>query len=299
MAIDHHNSTGIKPGADAKEGPVSLLKSLIRHLFGSFNGIQVFLYPGLLIYWMQSDRLIEVVSDLLGIKIHFFPLSIFMLLFLYMIFIVIKHLVLFRGRSGKVLSRVGAFVVDVHEKLLAVLICFALLFVFAGFFKYFYGINLPIKLISSWTARALGGLLILYYYLGHVWQSPWLQLGHSIPGAITRTRVYARMHPRGFIAFNLFQIIMVLVLARVYVNMLEFIYHPLITLFGSATGLEIELNPVPLGSNLSLFWNALLTGNAFLISNFFFIPLVWLARLATGIMHPIRPVIVTSHHLEN
>jgi len=280
MALTNEPPSGISAQHTPKEGSVSLIKSLIQNLFGSFNGIQVFLYPGLMLYWLQSDRLIEVVSDLLGLNIHYFPLSIFLLLFLYMVFIVVKHMVMFPGETGTRMAKVGDFIVDAHEKFLAVLICFALLFVFAGFFKYFYGISLPVKLIASWTARALGGLMILYYYLEDVWLSPWLRLGHGKPGSVTRTRVYARLHLRGFFAFNLFQVIMVILLARVYVNMLEFIYHPLLMLIGSATGIVIELNPVSLGTNLALFWNILLAGAAFLISNFFFIPLIWLAKLA-------------------
>ena len=72
------------------DGPRGLITSLARYLFGSFNGIQVFLYPGLLLYWLRSDRLVEVISDLLGLRIHYFPLGVFLLLGLYVAFILLK-----------------------------------------------------------------------------------------------------------------------------------------------------------------------------------------------------------------
>lgn len=280
-------------------GPIGLINCLARYLFGSFNGIQVFLYPGLLLYWLRSDRLVEVISDLLGLRIHYFPLGVFLLLGLYVAFILLKYRAMSSAKPSQPGGELATFVVDLHVKLLTVLLCFALLFVFAAFTRYFYGIQVPVKLIASWTARALGGVMILYYYLADTWLSPWLNRGHKRQAAVSRTKVYARRHPKTYVAFNLFQIVMVLALARIYVNLVEYIYHPILTLLGSALRLEFELKPILIDGHLALWWNALLTALAFLISNLGFIPLVWLAKLATDITHPIRPPKIYPHTAEN
>lgn len=281
-----------------KDGPLVILKTLLRYTFGSFNGIQAFLFPGLLLYWLDSDRLVTVVSDLLALNIHYFPLCVFLLLGSYVAFILLKNRALNSGLTGSAKLDTGAFIVDLHKKLLIVLISFALLFILSGFFKYFYGIRIPVRTIASWTARVLGIGIILYYYLLHVWLAPWLKRGHSQHSSAERSFVYARLHPWRFVGFTLFQVIMIFVLARVYVNVLEYVYHPLFMVLGSATGIRIELKLWSLTSNLALFLDVFLAIVALMISNIFFIPLVWVAELSSRIMHPIRPSVTSNRTKE-
>lgn len=259
----------------------SLGLSLLRYWIGSFNGIQVFIFPVLLLNWLDAIELVHVVTELLTFKLHYLPLCIFLFLAVYVLFIIAKHYV--SAHHSKAEFKV--FIIKLHKYLLICLLCFATLFLLAIFLKYFYGILISEKAIASWTARALGIIAILISHLCHSWAEPWQMRGHSFPKSLARVWIYARHHPYRFHAFNLTHLFFILLFCRAYINWQDYIYSPIF----HALGLDFKLNLISLSSTLALGVNVILVTFAALCSSFFFIPLVWLSTQITRFLHPIKP----------
>ncbi len=260
-------------------------QELLRYWLGSFNGIQIFVFPVVLLNWFHGLRMVEVVSDLLGIKIHYFPLSIFLFLAAYVVLIIAKYLVSHLEYGGRTRAEFKLFIINLHKVLLIALLAFALLFLLAFFLKYFYGILISEKAIASWAARALGIIMILFCHLSTTWEEPWLRLGHSSQNAQARVRVFARQKTYSFIGFNLLQLIIIFLFCRVFINWQEYVYAPILY----SLGINIRISLIPLKNTLALSINVILVSFAALCSSFFFIPLVWLATQITRFLHPIKP----------
>ncbi len=259
----------------------TLGRSLLKYWLGGFNGIQVFIFPVLLLYWLDALELLHVVSEILTFKMHYLPLCIFLFLAVYVLFIIAKYYV----SAPHTKAEFKLFIIELHKYLLTCLFCFAILFLLAIFLKYFYGILISEKAIASWTARGLGIFAILISHLSHSWTEPWQKLGHSFPNALARVRIFARHHPYRFHTFNLLHIFLILLFCRAYINWQDYIYYPIF----HALGLDFKLNLISVSSTIALSINVILVTFAALCSSFFFIPLVWLATQITRFLHPIKP----------
>lgn len=268
--------------------PLNSWKLFFHYLFGSYNGIQVFLFPSLLVTWLETEYFVETIAGLFGMGLHFFPLFIFLLAGFFVLFIVLKNWFIYHSASSSTLSESASVIIGYHKLLLIALICYALLYVLAMFLKYFYGIKLPTTDIAALSARVLGIVSILYYYLINLWTLPWHKRGYSQKGARRRMLAFARLHPYSFWRFNLVQLFMVYLTSRVYINFTDYIYRPLFSYLGHKTGFYLSLKTLPLSSSFSLLINVIIIVAAFVISNFLFIPLVWLTKLSTATIHPVR-----------
>lgn len=265
----------------AKSQPQTIGIRFLRYWIGSFNGIQVFIFPVLLLNWLEALELVHVVTELLTFKIHYLPLTIFMFLAVYVLFIIAKYYV----SAPHTKAEFKHFIIEFHKYLLICLLCFAILFLLAIFLKYFYGILISEKTIASVAARGLGIFAILYCHLSHSWTEPWQKLGHSYSNAYARVRIFARHHPYRFHAFNLVHLFFILLFCKAFVNWQEFFYYPIF----HALGIDIKFNLVSLSNTLALSVNVILVTLAALCSSLFFIPLVWLTAQITRFLHPIKP----------
>ena len=270
----------------------STLRSFSGLLFGSFNGIQIFLYPSLLFYWLEGDSLVYSISDLIMSRLHFVPVIVFLLTFLYMVLILLKNEYYLRqnhahGSSSKK-GEFSRFVVDIHAKLLVVLIIFMVLYVFTVFMKYFYGINVPLRLILSIALRLLGMLLIMYYFILHQWISVWRRRGHGISNCRTRLLAYIRANPGQFIRFTVLMMGIVVLFSKLYTLMLQYIYMPILAIIGDMLDIHPHLSMQPFSSVFAALYNVAVVAAAVLLSNLFFIPLVWLAGRMLDRLHPMR-----------
>lgn len=264
-----------------KPKPKTIGIRFLRYWLGSFNGIQVFIFPVLLLNWLDALELVQVVTELLTFKIHYLPLTIFMFLAVYVLFILAKYYV--SAPHSK--AEFKRFIIELHKYLLICLLCFAILFLLAIFLKYFYGILISGKTIASVAARVLGMFAILFCHLSQSWTEPWQKLGHSFSNASARVMVFARHHPYRFHTFNVVHLFFILILCKAYVNWQEYIYYPIFY----ALGLDFKFIMIPLNNTLALSVNVILVTFAALCSSFFFIPLVWLATQITRFLHPIKP----------
>lgn len=260
-------------------------------VFGSFNGVQVFLYPGLLLIWIESFSLVEVVSSLLTNQVHYIPICMFLILFIYMMFILLKnHSYLMNPIATRQHDAhlFREFAIDIHVKLMIVIISFMLMFVLVSFLKYFYGILLPIKRIFSMAVQILGTSLIMYYYVLHTWLQPLRSKGYSFNGSKLRVQVYARKHPVLFVRFTVFLIAVMVLASRIYTIVLPNFILPTLGIFSDIVDVHPHLSFYPLTSNLAVVYNVFILAAAFVVSNLFFIPLILPLRWLVRSLHPIQ-----------
>ena len=253
----------------------------LRYWIGGFNGIQVFIFPVVLLNWLDPIELVQVVTELLTFKIHYLPLTIFLFLAVYVLFILAKYFV----SVPQTKEEFKHFIIEFHKYLLICLLCFAILFLLAIFLKYFYGILISEKAIASLTARGLGIFAIMFCHLSHSWTEPWQNIGHSYSNAYARVWIFARHHPYRFHTFNLVHLFFILLFCKAYVNWQEFFYYPIF----HALGIDFKINLISLDNTLTLSINVILVTVAALFSSLFFIPLAWLATQITRFLHPIKP----------
>lgn len=270
----------------------SLLRSFSGLLFGSFNSIQIFLYPGLLLYWLESTSLVYSLSDLVTSRLHYVPLIIFLLVFVYMILILLKNEYYLRrvpdGMKHAIPGEFTRFVVDIHAKLLILIIVFMVLYVLSVFFKYFYGISVPLKAILSYGLRMLGMLLIMYYYVLHSWIAPWRKRGHGYSACRIRLLAFIKTNPGHFIRFTVFMIALAFLFAKFYTLMLQYIYMPVLAIMGAMLDIHPHISLHAFSSISATVYNLLMVVLAVLLSNLFFIPLIWLAGKMLDRLHPVR-----------
>ncbi|NLK50184.1 MAG: hypothetical protein GX294_06000 [Candidatus Cloacimonetes bacterium] len=266
----------------------SLWRAFLHYLLGSFNGIQVFLYPSLLVYWIKGDSLVGAAYDLMGTGLHLMPLTVFFLLLLFVLFMILKFHLMDYHKLPFGSSDIARHVIKIHRILVPAILAYTVFFALSIFIKYFYGIQISTGHLATMATRVLASAWIVYAFVKNAWIHPWQKLGHSLQSSQKRALVYPRLHPFKFLAFNLYLVFAIIILAKLYTSIMEVIYHPLFSFIGYLTGFLPRFELLPVASTLPLLTNIVLLAFAFLLSNFFFIPLVWLAKHACQIMHPIR-----------
>ena len=102
------------------------IRIIFKLLFGDFNGVQVFLYPLTLFVWIDDLSFSFVVTGLLTVYKHYFPLFIFLLVLLYVFFLILKsHSVYLYNYPDSSLQEKRFFrnsVINIHLGLLFVVI---------------------------------------------------------------------------------------------------------------------------------------------------------------------------------
>lgn len=263
-----------------------------RYFFGEFNGVQVFLYPGLLLYWLDSESLVYVIGGLFSVHVHYFPISIFFILSLYIAFILLKKYTMHFKDSLRHTqverNNFKAFVVDLHEKLLIVLVILMLAYVFAAFMKYFYGIQVPMKQIFAMATRVICVFLIIYYYLTHLWLEPIRKMGHSPENSRLRAMHYIKHNPFSFLRYSIVVTLMIVLSSRLYYGIVAYFLHPLFTSVTGGGDNVFTFIMIPFDGGYALVYNVFVIGAAFMISNLFFAPLVFVVHYLAKLIHPLK-----------
>ncbi|MDP2173261.1 MAG: hypothetical protein Q8M98_01130 [Candidatus Cloacimonadaceae bacterium] len=263
-----------------------------RYFFGDFNGVQVFLYPGLLFYLIDRESLLQVITRLFLINVHYFPISIFFMLMIYVGFIILKKYTMYftdnvrRSNTDRELFK--AFIIDLHEKLLVVVVIFMLAYVFAAFMKYFYGFRVPMKMIFPMATRVICIFLIVYYYLAHVWTEPIRLCGHNLKYSRLRLMVFIRRNPFSFIRFSIVLTLMIMISSKLYYGIVQYVLHPILTDLSGGRESAFTFILIPLEGSSALVYNVLVISAAFIISNLFFAPLVYGVNLFAHQYHPLN-----------
>jgi hypothetical protein len=255
-------------------------------MFGDFNGIQVFLYPLTLFWWIDSGSFLYAMTGLITIRRHYFPLSIFLLLFLYIMFLVLKNHSYIYSDTKRKEGQQSAFyeaVIEIHAYLLITLICFGLLYVFATFMGYYYSIKIPLKHIYTLAFRFFSISLILYYSIVYSWIQPTRNRNLSLPQARRLMRRFQLRHQLKFFSYLVMMILGIVFCAFIYSMLIEDLLLP----FTNLIGISLKFFMVPMNNTVSLLYNVFIFGAAFILSNLLFSPLVAVFNHFLKKIHPL------------
>lgn len=259
-----------------------ILIRIFRLLFGEFNGVQVFLYPMTLFYWINTDSFLMATTGLLTSQKYFFPLVVFLLVSIYIAFLVIKNYsALHSGRRPHPESEKTSFnltVIGLHKLLLITLFIIGLIYIVSAFLKHFYGISLPLRGIYFALIRFVSVALILGYALRNSWTRPYREQGLDIRRALALVRNDYRHHYGRYLLHGSAYILMTILASAIY---------NLIILNGFyLIGISPNLYLAGTTSFPTLFYDLFVICVALIISNLIFSPLVMLVAHLADKFHP-------------
>ena len=118
-------------------------------MFSGYNGVQIFLYPVLLFFWLSHESAMMSFTTLLGRRLHYLPLVFYFVLLVYVGFMVMKiYTGVFDGSGRQYQNRLEEFydlVIRLHRYLFYTVIILMIFYVLTKFLSYFYSIELPLK----------------------------------------------------------------------------------------------------------------------------------------------------------
>ncbi len=280
----------------------NIIRFIFKLLFGSFNGIQVFLFPLTLFWWIDSSSFWYAVTGLVTIKRHYFPLTIFLLLLFYIAFLILKNHSYIVGKDSlwNNPDRGDFFdaVIDIHATLMITLICFGLLYVFAAFMRYYYGITVHLRVIYPFAFRAFSILLILYYVVFYSWLKPYRIRNLSIKRARRLLQCYWRNHPLGFVSYVLNLVLIIIACSVVYHFLVKNLLLPCLPTqislkvkipllpLSLSTQISLRLFLMPLNNIYALLYDIFVFAVAFMLSNLLFSPFMAIFRHLADKIHP-------------
>lgn len=262
------------------------LHLVFRLLFGDYTGVQVFLYPMTLFCWIDGLSFSFVITGLLTIQRHFFPLFIFILLFMYIAFLIIKNhsniLSDEHPNSPEEKRIFGRMVINVHLVLFVTLICFGILYVLATFLSYYYHIRIPLKLIYPEAFRFFSIMLILYFGTLNYWMQAYRKRNISLNHAQRLVRRDIKARPLPYALYAVFLCLFMVLGSYVYSYLVLNLIFPITLAFGFSPQLLL----IPVTNIPALLYDVLILGAAFMLSNLLFSPLSLLISHYASIFHP-------------
>ncbi|MBW6513925.1 MAG: hypothetical protein K0B87_04110 [Candidatus Syntrophosphaera sp.] len=263
-----------------------VINGIFRLLFGEFNGVQVFLYPMTLFWWMDSYDFYYAMTGLLTKQRHLFPLSIFLLLLLYVLFLIIKNssaILKENGRNTETEKRsLYAMVINLHKILLIAVLAVGLVYVLAAFLKYYYAIHIPLKMFFPYIFRGFSVFLIIFYTLINTWTKPFRLGGLSMNRSIVRVRRQYRQHPELYGMHALVLVMMIVIGSFIYNLMVLNLFYPVV----GAIGFSPDLFMTVPSSIPALLYDIFILGVAFMLSNLLFSPIVMIISFYSDKLHP-------------
>ncbi len=264
---------------------------LLRLLFGSFNGMQVILYPMALIFWMDINSFQYVSIGLFTSHKYYFPLLIFLVVFILMVFLILKNYSELSDPCQKPnqaqKNSIALTIISLHKALLVVMFAVGLIYLVYAFLNHYYGISLPLSTIYTGLGRFVAVGLILSYALRNAWTSPHRENGMDIRRALVMVRNDFRSSPRPFLLHGFSYIIMALLACFIYnkvvMNVIDF--------FIGRTSFSLHLAHAT--GLLPLLYDVFLLFVALLLSNLVFSPLVLLVNSLSHKMIP-QPIAKAS-----
>jgi len=252
----------------------NLIREILNVLFGDYNGIQVFIAPVTLIYWIDSNSLISSATSLISFRIHYLPLLAYLTILAFVIFMLIKMKLLYHCSSSEFIDLTIQLNVSVMALILIALIIYAL----SNFLAYFYGIKGTVQSGLYLLFKLYTAILILYHYLFNVVLAPFYRKRYSHLYALKNFFIWARNNK-----FLLFRYVLVIVMVvffavRIYQIVLQFLIMPAINGIGNFTGLNFRFKLYPFVRISDVFTNFLSILGAFMISNLFFFPIIWVMK---------------------
>ncbi|OQB04536.1 MAG: hypothetical protein BWY19_01193 [bacterium ADurb.Bin212] len=248
----------------------NIFKGILNVLFGDYNGIQVFIAPITILYWIDSGSLLSSATSLLSFRMHYLPLLAFLIILLFSFFMLIKIKLLYNCTNNEYLDLTIQFNVSVMALVLIGLVIYAV----STFLAYFYGIKGTVKSGLVLLFKLYTVLLILYHYLWNVVLTPFYQRQYGYPRAIKAFFSWARKNKLMLLRYILLTVLLVYFSIRIYQLILRFVLVPCIMSIGNSTGIFLLFKLYPFVSLGDIFINVSVLAGAFLISNLFFYPII-------------------------
>ncbi|MCD8479244.1 MAG: hypothetical protein LRZ88_02785 [Candidatus Cloacimonetes bacterium] len=269
----------------------SLLRGFLKAMFSDYNGIQVFLYPGTIFYWISNASIVLALSTLLSVRLHYLPLSFFgRLSDLYLLHNDedIHHL--FRATSGK--PAFGLRVLGCCYPLAHQILCGAVgrddFFVFTEFMSYFYGIKIPLKHGIMLFFRLFTILLIIAYYIPAMWLKPYRKRRYGKKRSELLCYAWIIKNPLQAVKYSGMLFLVMLAAVRAYVIVIAYAYDPLLYALNDFLGVNLHVELLPITKLWTVVYNLFMLAVAFMLSNLCFFPIIKLAQLLADALHPIK-----------
>ncbi|HNX36753.1 MAG TPA: hypothetical protein PL124_00230 [Candidatus Cloacimonadota bacterium] len=259
-------------------------------LFGEWNGIQVFLFPSAIFYWLDSFSFLFWMYELLSRQLHLLPLTLFLLVVAFLGFLLIKYHGFMNPNNSIQRNRQDfiRFILELHKGLLTVLLIAMVVFVVKTFLSYFYQIELPIKRIYSHFFQYIAIALIFFYYIQSVWSKPYRDKGMSYPRAINQVICFARKNIKETLIFTGTIIMAVLASALIYVMLIKFVLSPVLDMAGKLVGITLRFELIQVDTSIDLAYDVFMIFSSFVLSNLFFYPIIALTSKMIHKLHPIK-----------
>ncbi len=263
---------------------------VLKVLFGSWNGIQIFFYPMLIFFWFDSTSMVKWFSELLNTQVHQLPLTLFLLVFLYIGFLFFKFYSYLRiNPDTKGLNKdLMRYTLDIHKGLFLILFVAIMIFVLGSFLDYFYEIKIPIRRIYASLFQYISLTLIMFYYIQSVWTAPFRKRGYSIDRSINYVILFGRRTPWTLLVFTGL-IMLIVVCSTLLYRLLVFNGISLIIEYlNTAIPDGVLLQMISAQNSGEVFYNVIIILIAFLISNLLFAPFTLLGEMLINYIHPIK-----------
>jgi hypothetical protein len=272
----------------------ALLRGFLKAMFSDYNGIQVFLYPGTIFYWISSTSILWALSTLLSVRLHFLPISFMGILVIYISFIMMKiYTILYQGPhrdNPHLLSEYWDAIIRLHTRLFVVLLAAMIFFVFTEFMAYFYGIKIPLKQGIMLFFRLFTILLIIAYYIPAMWLKPYRKRRYGKRRSELLCYSWITKNPLQAVKYSGMLFLVMLAAVRIYVIVIAYIYNPLLFALNDFLGINLHVELMPISNIWTVFYNLFMLAVAFMLSNLCFFPIIKLAQLLADALHPIKLV---------
>lgn len=257
-----------------------------------YNGIQVFLYPMTLLYWISSTSILLPFTTLLSVRIHYLPLTFFGVLLIYVCFMILKiYTCLFPGPSSLHPKQLNEFydkVIQLHLVLFVTLIIVMIYYILSRFLGYFYRIDLPLKQAVMLFFRAFTVLLILYYYLKSMWLGPLRARKYSQKRSTLLAIGWANKNPWAALKYSLMLVVVVFAAVKLYLIVIAYFITPVLSGIRHFLGLKLDIELIPISGIGSVLANLFMLAAAFMLSNLLFYPIIVLSQKLNNSMHPMK-----------
>lgn len=261
-------------------------------MFAHYNGVQIFIYPISIFYWLGKESIVMALSNLLTERLHYLPLSFWGVLFIYILFIMMKTYTIYfqtpHQHNKHLVSDFWDSIINMHVRLFIVLIIVMVFFVLTSFMSYFYGIRLPLKQAIALFFRLFTILIIVYYYLAEMWLSPYRKRGYGDHRSETLCWGWLCKNPLAALQYTVFLVLIVLIAVKLYVIVISYVYDPLFLGLKQYLNFSIHLDLVPLKHTGTIFYNLFILAVAFMLSNLLFYPIIHFLQMLANHLHPIR-----------
>lgn len=269
----------------------SFLRGLLKAMFSGYNGVQIFLYPVLLFFWLSHESAMMSFTTLLGRRLHYLPLVFYFVLLVYVGFMVMKiYTGVFDGSGRQYQNRLEEFydlVIRLHRYLFYTVIILMIFYVLTKFLSYFYGIELPLKKGLMYAFRLFTSSIILFYYVYTMWLKPYREQHYSTRHCQLKCYVWVVKHPFQAFKFTLIMLLIMSAIVRIYLLAISYVFIPLQDFFYGATGISLSIMLQPVNKISSVAINIFLLSAAFLLSNLLFYPFIYVGDRLSLALHPI------------